>query len=91
MTKETANSQEFLLKYPYLWTGKLTRQEKCPVQFWTFNFPVYRNSGSTGSFITAYIFINYDVKAEGKMIYLPVYMSMFIQDDTPLPVLEPII
>ena len=40
---------------------------------------------------TAYVFTNYDVRTEGKMIYLPVYMSMFIQDDTPLPVLEPII
>ena len=40
---------------------------------------------------TAYVFTNYDVKTKGKMIYLPVYMSMFIQDDTPLPVLEPII
>lgn len=39
----------------------------------------------------AYIFTNYNVKTEGKMIYLPVYMSMFIQDDTPLPVLRPII
>ena len=36
---------------------------------------------------TAYVFTNYDVRTEGKMIYLPVYMSMFIQDDTPLPVL----
>ena len=40
---------------------------------------------------TAYVFTNYDVKTEGKMIYLPVYMSMFIQDETPLPVLKPII
>ena len=40
---------------------------------------------------TAYVFTNYDVRTEGKMIYLPVYMSMFIQDDTPLPVLKPII
>ena len=40
---------------------------------------------------TAYVFTNYDVRTEGKMIYLPVYMSMFIQDDTPLPVLRPII
>ncbi len=40
---------------------------------------------------TAYVFTNYDVKTEGKMVYLPVYMSMFIQDDTPLPVLRPII
>ena len=38
---------------------------------------------------TAYVFTNYDVKTEGKMVYLPVYMSMFIQDDTPLPVLKP--
>ena len=40
---------------------------------------------------TAYVLTNYDVKTEGKMIYLPVYMSMFIQDDMPLPVLRPII
>ena len=39
----------------------------------------------------AYIFTNYDVRTDGKIIYLPVYMSMFIQDDTPLPVLKPII
>ena len=39
----------------------------------------------------AYIFTNYDVKEEGKLIYYPVYMSMFIQDDTVLPVLEPIV
>ena len=38
----------------------------------------------------AYVFTNYDVKTEGKMIYLPVYMSMFIQDDAGLPVLEPL-
>ena len=39
----------------------------------------------------AYVFTNYDVKTEGKMVYLPVYMSMFVQDDTELPVLEPLI
>ncbi len=39
----------------------------------------------------AYVFTNYDLKADGKMIYLPVYMSMFIREDTPLPVLDPII
>lgn len=39
----------------------------------------------------AYVFTNYDVKTEGKMIYLPVYMSMFIQDDATPPILEPII
>lgn len=39
----------------------------------------------------AYIFTNYDVKVEGKKIYYPVYMSMFIKDDTVLPVLDSII
>lgn len=39
----------------------------------------------------AYVFTNYDVETDGKMVYLPVYMSMFISDDTPLPVLDPII
>ena len=39
----------------------------------------------------AYIFTNYDVRTEGKMVYLPVYMSMFIHDDTELPILEPLI
>ncbi len=39
----------------------------------------------------AYVFTNYDLKTDGKMIYLPVYMSMFIREDTPLPVLDPII
>ena len=37
---------------------------------------------------TAYILSNYDVKADGKKIYLPVYMSMFITDASELPVLE---
>ena len=39
----------------------------------------------------AYVFTNYDVKTEGKMIYLPIYMSMFVRNDTPLPVLDPIV
>ncbi len=39
----------------------------------------------------AYIFTNFDVKIEDKMVYLPVYMSMFIRDDTDLPVLDPLI
>lgn len=39
----------------------------------------------------AYIFTNYDVRTEGKMVYLPVYMSMFVQDNAELPVLEPLI
>lgn len=38
----------------------------------------------------AYVFTNYNVKTEGKMIYLPVYMSMFIRDEAKLPVLEPL-
>lgn len=38
----------------------------------------------------AYVFTNYDVKTDGKMIYLPIYMSMFVRNDTPLPVLDPI-
>ncbi len=39
----------------------------------------------------AYVFTNYDVRTEGKMVYLPVYMSMFVQDNAELPVLEPLI
>lgn len=39
----------------------------------------------------AYVFTNYDVKTDGKMIYLPIYMSMFVRNDTPLPVLDPIL
>ena len=39
----------------------------------------------------SYIFTNYDVKAEGKIIYLPIYMSMFIQDDPSLPILNPLL
>ncbi|MBR0417721.1 MAG: ATP-binding protein [Erysipelotrichaceae bacterium] len=39
----------------------------------------------------AYVFTNYDVETDGKIVYLPVYMAMFINDDTILPVLDPII
>lgn len=39
----------------------------------------------------AFIFTNYDVRTEGKMVYLPVYMSMFVQDNAELPVLKPLI
>ena len=39
---------------------------------------------------TAYIFTNYDVKTDGKMVYMPVYMSMFIKDDSELPTLKPL-
>ncbi|MBQ9326925.1 MAG: ATP-binding protein [Solobacterium sp.] len=39
----------------------------------------------------AYVFTNYDIRTEGKMIYLPVYMCMFLKESTSLPVLNPII
>ena len=39
---------------------------------------------------TAYILTNYDVETDGKMVYLPVYMSMFIKDAADVPILEPI-
>ena len=39
---------------------------------------------------TAFTFANCNVKQDGKMVYLPVYMSTFVRDDTKLPVLPPI-
>ena len=38
----------------------------------------------------AYVLSNYNVKTEGEIVYLPVYMTMFIGDDAALPVLEEI-
>ena len=38
----------------------------------------------------AYVLSNYDIKVEGKITYLPVYMCMLIKDNTPLPVLDPV-
>ena len=38
----------------------------------------------------AYVLTNYDVKIEGNITYLPVYMSMFINDKAVLPILEAI-
>lgn len=38
----------------------------------------------------AYVLSNYNVKKEGKIVYLPVYMSMFISDDATLPILRTI-
>jgi hypothetical protein len=38
----------------------------------------------------AYVLSNYDISNDDKMNYLPVYMSMFLKDEEPLPVLEPI-
>ena len=35
----------------------------------------------------AYVFANCDIKVEGKFVYLPVYMSAFIDNDIVLPVL----
>lgn len=38
----------------------------------------------------AYVLSNYNVKTEGEIVYLPVYMTMFISDDAALPVLREI-
>ena len=38
----------------------------------------------------AYVLSNYNVKTEGEIVYLPVYMTMFISDDAELPVLKKI-
>lgn len=38
----------------------------------------------------AYVLSNYNVKTEGEIVYLPVYMTMFISDDAALPVLKEI-
>ena len=38
----------------------------------------------------AYVHTNYNVKIEGEIVYLSVYMTMFISDDAALPVLEEI-
>ena len=35
----------------------------------------------------AYVLNNYDLKIEDKIIYLPIYMCMFIKDNTSLPIL----
>lgn len=37
-----------------------------------------------------YVLSNYNVSTQGKIVYLPVYMSMFINDNVELPVLNPI-
>lgn len=39
---------------------------------------------------TAYVLANCNISQEGKLVYLPVYLSAFIRDDTELPVLAPI-
>jgi predicted AAA+ superfamily ATPase len=39
----------------------------------------------------AFIFANCDVQVDQNKIYLPVYMSTFLQDDMVLPILDPII
>ena len=38
----------------------------------------------------AYVLSNYNVKTEGEIVYLPVYMTMFISDDAALPILKEI-
>ena len=38
----------------------------------------------------AYILNNYEVHIEDKLLYMPIYMSMFLKDDTELPILEKI-
>ena len=37
-----------------------------------------------------FIFANCDISVQGKEVYLPVYMSAFINDDVDMPILEPI-
>ena len=39
---------------------------------------------------TAYVLANCNISQEGKLVYLPVYLSAFIRDDTELPILAPI-
>lgn len=41
----------------------------------------------------AYVLTNYDIHKQSneKITYLPIYMSMFIKDDTKLPILEPVL
>ena len=39
---------------------------------------------------TAYIFANCDITVNGRKKYMPIYMCTFLQDETELPVLEPI-
>ena len=38
----------------------------------------------------AYVFANCEVEVKGKCTYMPVYMCMFLEDTTPLPILDPI-
>ncbi len=40
---------------------------------------------------SAYVFTAYDVTVNGNITYYPVYMSTFLQKDTNLPVLDPIV
>ena len=37
-----------------------------------------------------YVLSNYNVSTQGRIIYLPIYMSMFINDNVALPILKPI-
>ena len=39
---------------------------------------------------TAYVLANCNISQQGKLVYLPVYLSAFIRDDTELPILAPI-
>ena len=39
---------------------------------------------------TAYVLANCNVRQEGKLVYLPVYMSSFISGQIRLPVLDPV-
>ena len=38
----------------------------------------------------AFVFANCNVSKEGKIVYLPIYLSSFVRDDTELPILQPI-
>ena len=38
----------------------------------------------------AYILTNFNFSKEGKIINMPIYMTMFIKDDTSLPILRPL-
>ena len=38
----------------------------------------------------AFVFANCNVLKEGRIVYLPIYLSSFVRDDTELPILQPI-
>ena len=38
----------------------------------------------------SYIFADCDISSSGKYLYMPVYMVMFVREETELPVLKPV-